>query len=196
VPQEAPLSALDSAAFDRVVGVAVRVLRADPRGRIVIDGRSGAGKTTLARRVAELAGARLVSLAEFYEGWSGLAGATAVAARLVADHAAGSVGRYHRWDWERGEYSSRETTIDPSVALVVEGCGALSESAAAHASTSIWIDGDAAVRKRLALTRDGDSFAPYWEMWEAQEEEHIRANDPERLAQLSFSATWTNPSRR
>jgi hypothetical protein len=82
------------------------------------------------------------------------------------------------------------------VALVVEGCGALSESAAAHASTSIWIDGDAAVRKRLALTRDGDSFAPYWEMWEAQEEEHIRANDPERLAQLSFSATWTNPSRR
>ncbi|MFP3589761.1 hypothetical protein SCB29_40085, partial [Paraburkholderia sp. SIMBA_055] len=64
MPQEASLNALDSAAFDRVVDAAVRVLRADPRGRIVIDGRSGAGKTTLARRIAELAGARLVSLDE------------------------------------------------------------------------------------------------------------------------------------
>jgi len=189
VPQEASLNALDSAAFDRVVDAAVRVLRADPRGRIVIDGRSGAGKTTLARRIAELAGARLVSLDELYEGWSGLAGATVVAADLIASHAAGSIGAYHRWDWERGEYSTRSTTVDPSVPLVIEGCGALSPAAADGASTSIWIDGDAAVRKHLALTRDGDAFAPYWDMWAEQENEHIRRNTPEKIAQLSFSAT-------
>lgn len=189
MPQEASLNALDSAAFDRVVDAAVRALRADPRGRVVIDGRSGAGKTTLARRVAELAGARLVSLDEFYEGWAGLSGATAVTARLVAAHADGSVGTYHRWDWERDEFSAREATVDPSVALVIEGCGALSAEAARRATVSIWIDGDAAVRKHLALTRDGDSFAPYWDMWSAQEDEHIRANAPESLAQFSFSAT-------
>ncbi len=189
MPQEASLNALDSAAFDRVVDAAVRALRADPRGRVVIDGRSGAGKTTLARRVAELAGARLVSLDEFYEGWTGLAGATAVAARLVAAHADGSACAFHRWDWERDEFSARETTVDPSVALVIEGCGALSAAAAGRATATIWIDGDAEVRKRLALTRDGDSFAPYWDMWAAQEEAHIRANAPARLAQISFSAT-------
>lgn len=189
MPQEASLNPLDAAAFDRVVDAALRVLRADPRGRIVIDGRSGAGKTTLARRIAELAGARLVSLDEFYEGWSGLAGATAVTARLIAAHARGSVGRYRRWDWERDEYSARETTVDPSVPLVIEGCGALSADAANDASTTVWIDGDAAVRKDLALRRDGESFAPYWEMWAEQEEEHIRRHAPQSLAQLSFSAT-------
>lgn len=189
MPQEAPLNALDSAAFDRAVGAALRVLGTDPRGRVVIDGRSGSGKTTLARRIAELGGARLVSLDEFYEGWAGLAGATRTSARLVEAHARGSVGHYRRWDWERGEFADRDTAVDPAVPLVIEGCGALSPRAAEHASTTIWIHGDPDVRKRLALTRDGDAFAPYWDMWADQEDEHIRANDPAALAQLSFSAT-------
>ncbi|MEO8095730.1 MAG: hypothetical protein ABI632_12485, partial [Pseudolysinimonas sp.] len=44
-----------------------------PRPVVLIDGRSGAGKTTLARELAPLVGAQLVSLDDVYPGWDGLA---------------------------------------------------------------------------------------------------------------------------
>ena len=182
--EEAPLTPIDPAAFDQLVGAAVRALAADPRGLMVIDGRSGAGKTTVARRIAEAAGARLVSLDEFYPGWSGLAYATGEAARIAADHAAGRAGSYHRWDWERGSWIPHAVAVDPRVPLVIEGCGALSPESAQNATITAWIDGDAELRKKLALTRDGDYFAPYWDMWAEQEREHLARNDPQALANL------------
>ena len=67
-----------------------------------VDGPAGSGKTTLARRVAELVpDARLLHVDDLLEGWRGAAGGwpaqhrRAAPARWPADE----TGRCRRWDW-------------------------------------------------------------------------------------------------
>lgn len=180
--EEAALSQFDEAVLDEIAGAAVRAVHADPRARIVIDGRSGAGKTTLAHRIATDTGARVVSLDEFYPGWNGLREATPIAERLVADHAAGREGVYQRWDWDQAEWIPRQHVVDPAVPLIIEGCGALTENSARNATASLWIDGDARSRWQRAMARDGNSFRAFWDTWAAQENAHIGAHDPRRFA--------------
>lgn len=148
---------------------------------VLVDGGSGSGKTTYARALVareRAAGRRveLVSLDDFYPGWSGLAEAS----RMVVDDVLGR-GGYRRWDWARdrpGEW----VALDPAADLVIEGCGALTPASAAYADRTIWLERDAAERKRLALGRDGDAFAPWWDHWATQEAEHWAAHDPRGLA--------------
>lgn len=147
----------------------------------IIDGGSGSGKTTYARALAEAERARgrrveVVSLDAFYPGWSGLAAAS----RMVVDDVLGR-GGYRRWDWAAGR-PGEWVTLDPAADLVIEGCGALTPASAAYADRTIWLELDAAARKRRALARDGEAFAPWWDHWAAQEAEHWAAHDPRGLA--------------
>lgn len=162
----------------------------DARGarRLVVDGRSGAGKTTLARLVVDAwPSAQLVSLDELYPGWGGLREGAALACALVlAPHAAGTPGRYRRFDWDIGTFAGDETLVDPERPLVVEGCGALTPASAALADATVWLDADAELRRDRALARDGDGFAPYWDMWAAQEDAHIACESPQARADLAL----------
>lgn len=129
----------------------MRAASVAPRGSVVpagsvllIDGRSGAGKTSLARRIAELvggdpatgddalvgltgfAGAQLLHLEDLYPGWSGLAEGSRAAARTMRE---GSAPRY---DWEAGAHIGR-IVLDPRRTLIVEGCGAVTRETLAAA---------------------------------------------------------------
>lgn len=165
------------------------LVRGSGARRVVIDGRSGAGKTTLARDlVASWPGAQLLSLDEVYPGWGGLREGAALACALVlVPHAERRRGDYRRFDWVDGTFAGPLVEIDPNRPLVIEGCGALTAAAAGMADVSAWLDGDADRRRERALARDGDGFAPYWDMWAAQEEAHIRREAPEELADLALT---------
>jgi uridine kinase len=156
--------------------------RADvPRARILIDGRSGSGKSSLADElVAALPQLQLVRLEDMYPGWDGLAAASHMAHDeiLAADRP-----RWQRWDWERAEPAEWHE-LDPERGIVIEGCGALSRANRALATLGIWIELDAATRKERALARDGDTYAPYWDRWADQEDDFIAAESPIDLADL------------
>lgn len=169
-------------AIRRVLGAVAR----DPYPRILIDGRSGAGKTTIALCVADELDARVVSLDEFYPGWSGLATATEIAGGIVRDHRAGALSRYRRWDWERHAWA-QHCAVEPERPLVIEGCGVLTASSASDATASMWLDGDANARYAAAMARDGDGFRAHWEMWARQERIHMRTHDPAGLADIAAS---------
>lgn len=149
---------------------------------ILIDGGSGAGKTTLARALVAAAPvpAHLVSLDMFYPGWDGLAAASRM---LVDDVLASPTPGYRRWDWER-DVTGEWVALDPDVALVVEGCGALTPASKPFADLALWVDLDADTRRERALARDGDAYAPHWERWAAQEREHWRRHAPASLADV------------
>lgn len=187
MPQEEALTPPRTAALDDVVEAAVRAVRAagSSAPRVVVDGRSGAGKTTAARAIADRTGARLVSLDEFYPGWSGLEEGSRIAAELVARHAAGLTGSYRRWDWDRGAWHGDAIEVDPRVALVIEGCGALTPDTARVAACAVWLDGPEPLRRERAFERDGEGFVPFWDMWAAQEDAHIRAHAPARHATIA-----------
>lgn len=158
------------------------------RGRrlvVLLDGGSGAGKTTLARRLhrdleARLGTIQLVSLDDVYPGWHGLAAASELVWQSILRPA--SPG-YPGWDWARDQPSGWRG-LDPQLPIIVEGCGAISHRSAALANVRIWYEMDAGLRQERALGRDGDGYRPWWDTWAAQEAAHWQANQPWELADL------------
>ncbi|MFZ7088218.1 ATP-binding protein [Curtobacterium sp. RRHDQ10] len=170
---------------------------------VLVDGRSGTGKTTLAGGLAAALGAELVHLDDVYPGWDGLRAAADAVVRDVLGGSRTSAGRgsedladepvppqvpeptprpgWRRYDWGAG-LQAEWHALDPTRPLVVEGCGALSRGAAPRATLRIWLDGEDATRRRRALDRDGAVFAREWERWAAQERAFIREEDPMSLA--------------
>ncbi|WP_309064395.1 hypothetical protein [Microbacterium sp.] len=175
-----------AAAVERI-GAAVRAVAAS-NPVVLIDGRSGAGKSSLATRLRRgwpLSGpVQVVALDSLYPGWEGLeAGADAATERILLPHARGVIGIWRRWDWDREEEAEAHA-VDPALALIVEGCGALTARAARLADVTVWVDGPAASRRQRALERDGDGLRAHWDMWARQEEEHIARHDPVSLAHV------------
>ena len=148
---------------------------------VAIDGRSGAGKTRLAGLLAAELGAPVVSLEDLYGGWDGLErGIGVLVSDVLEPLAAGRAVRVPRYDWAARAWAE-PVVLEPPEVLIVEGAGAGARRAAAHESLLVWLDVPTAVRKQRALDRDGETFAPYWDMWAVQEDAMLaRENTPER----------------
>lgn len=143
---------------------------------ILIDGRSGVGKSQLATELAaRLPGTQLVRLDDLYPGWDGLDAASRAVPLLL------QTGRWRAWDWA-GARPGALHTVDLDRPIIVEGVGALSRASRPFARIALWLEADDGERKRRAIERDGDTFAPHWERWAAQEERFIAREDPRALA--------------
>ncbi|WP_460773495.1 nucleoside/nucleotide kinase family protein [Microbacterium sp. GXF7504] len=160
--------------------------RPDPL--VLIDGRSGAGKSTLAGLLVRPGEARL-DLELVYPGWDGLHAASEVLARdVLAPRAAGRAGNWRRWDWT-ADAPAEVHVVAPGTPLVVEGVGSLTRETAPYADVAVWLDAPTALRRRRALDRDGEAYAPFWDRWAAQEEIHLASDDPRSLATHVFDVT-------
>jgi uridine kinase len=169
------------------IGAALRAAPARAgRTRVVaVDGRSGSGKTRLAGLLREQLGAPVVSLEDLYGGWDGLErGIDLLVTEVLEPLAAGRTARVPRYDWITRTWGE-PASLGPPKLLVVEGVGAGARRAAAFESLVVWLEAPAAVRKKRALDRDGDTFAPYWDHWAAQENAMLaREHTPERAGIL------------
>jgi hypothetical protein len=158
---------------------------------ILIDGRSGAGKTSLARAIVTrwpLRGrVQLVALDSIYPGWDGLAdGVEITREHVLRPHARGLMGVWQRWDWEYSERAEAHA-IDPALPLIVEGSGLLTSETSKLGDLRVWLESPTASRRTRALARDGDTYRPHWERWARQEDTHLTRDDPARLATHVFS---------
>ena len=170
-------------------GVAARIASRLTRrfaGRVpavlFVDGHSGSGKTTLARALAgeySRLGApapQIVGMDELYPGWHGLREGSESVAQLIRSR------EYSRYDWYAERFTER-VALDPGSPLIIEGCGSLSADALAAArslgdSYAVWISSPAALRRERAIARDGETFAPHWDEWAAQEQAHFARTKP------------------
>jgi len=148
---------------------------------LAVDGRSGAGKTALATELRNAIGAVVVSLEDLYGGWDGLEhGIDLLVSEVLEPLAAGRTARVPRYDWTARAWGE-PVAVEPPDVLIVEGVGAGARRAAVYESVLVWLEAPSAVRKKRALERDGDVFAPHWERWAAQEEAMLaRERTPER----------------
>lgn len=172
---------MDSAA--EVIGVALRVVapRAGGTRVVAVDGRSGAGKTRLAEALRRELSAPVVSLEDLYGGWDGVErGIDLLVSAVLEPLAAGRAAAVPRYNWVSGDWAEPEPLPPPDV-LIVEGVGAGARRAASYESMVVWLETPGPVRKKRALDRDGETFAPYWDMWAAQEDRMLaRERTPER----------------
>lgn len=148
---------------------------------VAIDGRSGAGKSSLAVTLSRELSAPVVALEDLYGGWDGLErGIDLLVSEVLQPLRAGRAARVPRYDWIARDWGEA-CVLEPPEVLIVEGVGAGARRAAAYASTLIWVEEPEPVRKRRALDRDGGTYTPYWDMWAAQEDALLsREHTPDR----------------
>ncbi|MGV8912384.1 MAG: ATP-binding protein [Rhodoglobus sp.] len=159
-------------------------VEAPPAGwRCLIDGRSGSGKTELGRAMAaKWPSVQLVKLDDFYPGWDGLDAASAMVPQILRSL------RWQEWNWVTNE-AGRWHELDSNRPIVIEGVGAVSRASAPLADHTIWVELDDATRKKRALDRDGDSYAPHWERWAQQERQFIARENPQLLVDEILDGT-------
>ena len=152
---------------------------------VCVDGRAGTGKSTLAAEVAAACpGTRVVHTDDLVPGWDGLPQVPALLAALLEPLVAGRAGTYPRYDWVAGQVAGT-VVVDPQPGLiVVEGVGAGARSLRHLRSLLVWLDAPTEVRRERALTRDGDTFAPYWDGWADAEETYLALEADRAAADL------------
>ena len=137
-----------------------------------------------------------MSLEDLYGGWGGLErGIDLLVSEVLEPLSDGRAARVPRYNWVTAAWEAPLVLAPPEV-LIVEGVGAGARRAAAYASLLVWMEEAASVRKKRALDRDGETFAPHWEAWAAQEEAILaREHTPDR-ADFTITGEGLRGSRR
>ena len=183
-----PLAALLDQAAARVLE---RVEKGRPTPVILIDGRSGSGKTTFAaqlqNRLFQLGDSspRVIHMDALYDGWNGLNAGSDYLLRFIL----GAVSRnkpasWQEYDWATNQRAGAWREFEGGTPLIVEGCGALSAASAELADLRIWLEADGALRKIRWDEREPEANSRYWAIWAAQEEDFYAREKSPTLADL------------
>jgi uridine kinase len=140
---------------------------------VCIDGRAGAGKTSLAAELGAflepVGPVSIVHLDDLYEGWSGLPGVVHhVVDQLVDPWAAGEPASLAAWDWHR-DVRRDPVPLELTPVVLLEGVGSWSRRIEDAVSTLVWVECDEPTRRRRARSRDGGVLDLRWESWAADE---------------------------
>jgi uridine kinase len=162
---------------------------------VAIDGRGGAGKSTLARRLAEgWPGAVVIEMDDFYlpaaERVEPLPGHGSnydrgrLAREVLEPLASGRAGRYQRYDWDQDRLA--EWHHVPAHAIVlVEGVYSTSDLLRGWFDYTIWVECPAELRLARGLARDGERMRAVWvQEWMPAENRYVAAEQPDAKADL------------
>lgn len=149
---------------------------------IAIDGRAGAGKTTLASDLAVVLSPRysikIVHMDDLYPGWDDSLGAhlrdSLVA--LVDSHIKGEGYTISHFNWASNQFHS-PMKFEKVDLLILEGVGSGQSAIRSNISALIWMEIDANQGLSRVIDRDGSSVAPHMDSWLLQQEQHFRSED-------------------
>lgn len=155
---------------------------------VLIDGRSGSGKTTFAEQLQNRlfrdgeSAPRVVHMDDLYDGWYGLkAGHDYLVRSVLTPTSKRVTASWQEYDWALGRRENwRE--FDGGTPLIVEGCGSLSTVTAGFANLTIWLDADETVRHSRWVARSGHDHDEWWPVWAAQELEFYAEQNSRELA--------------
>lgn len=148
-----------------------------------IDGRSGSGKTALALDLSDVLGCPILHLENVYPGWYGLATAINELRTFLSSLAIGEISMISQWDW-LNDRPGAPLVIAPPPMLIVEGAGAGASGVRPFLSHLLWVDAPDGVRRERALSRDGEIYAPWWDVWAGQEDTYMASDRPKEHADI------------
>lgn len=139
-----------------------------------LDGRSGAGKTTLAEVLAARLNAQIVHMEDLYHGWGGLAaGIDTLVDEVLEPLRLGRPARVPTWDWHTMTWGAPRVLSPHPHLLIVEGVGAAALRVRPFARLTVWLSAPDDVRLARVRARDWPVFEAHWEAWAAQEATHM-----------------------
>ena len=173
--------------YDDVVA-RIRALPGDVR-LVAVDGCGGAGKSTLAARLAADLGDCPVLHTDDFASWEQpLDWWPRMLAEAIQPLADGRAARFRRSEWGTSRLGDL-VTVDPAPFVVVEGVSASRIEWAHLLSFAIWVETPRDIRLRRGLGRDGDAARPLWERWMAEEDDYVARDRPDARADVVVAGT-------
>lgn len=172
----------------------VSLVPADGRRLVLIDGRSGGGKSTVAAVVASRLGAGLVHTDDVSWHLHPTAWAAELIAGVLTPWRAGESVRFRPPGWVAKDRPGL-ISVPACRVLVVEGVGAARRELASSADLVIWVQSDAAQARRRGVARDvAEGRTPaeaetFWDEWAAVEDPFLEQEQPWRRADLIVNGT-------
>ena len=163
---------------------------------IALDGRSGAGKTWLAGRLADPLGAPVIHMDDLYPGWDGPAAAGGKLAEwVITPLARGEPARWRRFDWTAMSYAEWHTT-GPADVVLLEGCGSVRSALAAAYAARIWVEAPGADRERRLRARpDWAAYEPHARRWAGLEDQLYRAEQTRQHCDIVIENPYPGADR-
>lgn len=166
----------------------VKTLAASRRGGTVwigVDGRGGAGKTTLAAAIAAAVPEAVVIHIDDFAGprlttWD----RPRFVAQVVEPLLAGRPARYQIWDWDT-DSGAGWVDVRPGSVVVAEGVSSTTAQVGVPWALQVWVEAPLEVRLRRALERDGAALLARWvNDWIPSEEAYVAEEHPDQRADL------------
>jgi uridine kinase len=168
------------------LGGLVDAIRSSPapagvKTRIVaVDGPGGAGKSSLAERLARELGAPVVHTDDFASWDNPVDWWPELVEQALKPLAAGKPARYRPSRWANEEREPVE--IEPAEFVIVEGVTASREAFRPYLTYSIWIETPRELRLKRGLERDGAQALGQWEDWMDAEDRYVERERPAERA--------------
>ncbi|MEI2730793.1 MAG: hypothetical protein V9G08_02060 [Dermatophilaceae bacterium] len=198
-PEAGPWVALDPAGLAERVRALLRRPRAGTgrhtRSLVLVDGRSGAGKTTLAEMLAQALPAALVHTDDVAWQYRPVDWVDALVAGILDPWQAGVAVSYRPPGWvQRGRPGAVCVPADTDI-LVVEGVGAARAALAVRAAACVWVQSDRELARHRGIARDIElgrtrsQAEDFWGEWSRFEDPHFAADRPWERADLVVDGT-------
>ncbi len=179
------------------VGLAVRLralLPAGDQALVLVDGRSGSGKTTFAERLVRLLDGELVHSDDIAWHHDPIDWADLLVDGVIAPWRRGAAVSFRPPGWvARGRPGA--VAVRVCALLVVEGVGAGRAGLAAGADLVVWVQSDRDEARRRGLARDVElgrspgEAAAFWDDWMHAEDPFLAADRPWSRASLIVNGT-------
>ncbi len=184
---------------DQALAETLHGLLTTDRPVLLVDGRSGGGKSTFAERAATLLGGAVVhadDLAWHHDmtAWDELA-----IEHVIQPWRRGETIAYRPPGWVAKGREGQVSVPDGVRVLVLEGVGAGRASLATHADAVVWVQSDRDVARERGLRRDvelgrtREEAEAFWDEYSASEEPLLAADRPWERAALVVNGTAGEP---
>jgi hypothetical protein len=194
-------------------------LAAEIRGRpgdravrlVAVDGRGGAGKSTLARALAAACGNAPVVRVDDFLYWGDTSGWWPRLEReALRPLLSGTPARFRVRDWAGdplGQGLGPQAEILPAEIVIVEGITSSRQAIAADLAMALWVETPRGERLRRAVARDGEQRRSLWMEWMALEDgffardraaeraDHVVCGHPRSRSDPATQAVIVPPSR-
>lgn len=167
---------------------------AEKAALVLVDGRSGGGKSTFAERLAQLLGSALVHSDDIAWHHDPIHWADILIDSVIAPWRRGDAVHFRPPGWIAQDRPGAVEVL-PNPVLIVEGVGAGRSGLAAGAEFVVWVQSDPAEARRRGLARDvelgrtPEEAEAVWDEWMRAEEPFLANDQPWTRASLVVNGT-------